>query len=119
MTMTEDIVLPPEVQNLLDKGIAGFSAPPPPSPAGAGHSASKEEYFLHLLAMKDWQERKRLGGLWVGAGILEARKINPKYAVPVRTGISPDLFVGKAKYMLRRGWRPGLPLSHRGATEPC
>lgn len=116
--MTENIVLPPEVQELLDKGEAGYKAPPPPSPAGAGHPASKEEYYLHLLEMKDWTERKRLAALWIGTGIIEARKIDPKYGRSVRTG-TPDLFVGKAKYMLRRGWRPGLPLSHRGATEPC
>lgn len=83
---------------------------------------TKQRRYLYLLAVKDWQERQRLAKLWVGAGILRAHELDPERRKRAEAQIAGGALMRSlrrnARSMIARGWKPGLPLSHRGATEP-
>ena len=110
--------LPARIQRLLAAGRKLGKA----KPKLLSMSASLEEFYLYQLVIADWEERQKLARLWLGVGLEEAGRLDPDFRGIKVSGVRDALDVGRlranAKKVQERGWKVGLPLSHRGVRQP-
>ena len=118
MPRTKSVKLPPRIQRLLAAGRKLGNG----EPKGKLSRVGGEEEYLHNLALADWEERQKLARLWLGVGLEEAGRLDPDFRGIKVSGVRDALDVGRlranAKKVQGRGWKVGLPLSHRGVRQP-